>query len=1250
MKAIAKLFNAFASLALWVKLVIFLLITALVLSAYYFFGLQAALLVAIGIAALALMFAFYLLILFWVRARRAEKMRGEIATTGANSGITDAAARGRLEDLRSNFAKGIEKFESAGKDFYGLPWYVIVGEPGSGKTEAIRHSQAGFPPGLQDEFQGVGGTINMNWWFTNYAVILDTAGRLIFEEVEPGVTGEWREFLRLLKKHRYNCPVNGLLLTIPVESLIQDAPEEMERKAAKIARQLEVIQRELDVRFPVFVLVTKCDLIHGFREYFESLDDPRAQQQMLGWSNPAPLDAPFRPELLEEHLRTVAQRLRRRRLGLLLDPIPVEPGGRRTNEVDRLYDYPQSLSALAPRLRRYLETIFVAGEWTSRPLFLRGIYFTSSMREGSALDEELAQVMGLPVDSLPAGRAWERDHSYFLRDLFLDKVFREDGLVTRASNTDRLLVHRKLLLFGAGVLGLLCLLLFGLSGYQSLQESIVAQNGFWARAREGWRGKTWQPIVVSDPSGSALFVYRGDQPVGPGLTPETRASFHYEKLSISDFHEALRELAAKPLQIPWIFGVFAQSGSNPDRGRQHAQRVLFEDSVVKPLLDATRQKMSEPNPLLPVHGKPDPRSAERVSTLEAKALAALVRVEIAARRNFGQPAEGAPGTSFLLPLLEYVADRPNDPRLVDIMNWTYTVNPDGRDKWPVAWASGEPTLAENTAIRVGLDHLISGARNRIQSRAANLQALLQLASLARQYQTTETDLSTKAAIKDDPTTSDREVAIMLDKLNTVKIALEEKLADLRRAGIFESGPETLFAGYQNLTAGTESLFGQIAAIQAEIEKVLPTPPNPNGNALSKILEALPRDDNKYALLREIKAKLADISEQLKTQITGAVSQPQLEEFKALDDTILVPLPDQKPSYLARWNLYRECREGAPQFHYTDRMNLIGLVWKPFELLVNALVALNAKVEDYPGKFKEPFVTTCRYLLRRAEETQRDAFVSSYFKQAKAQLRGRVRFPLLWPPGPDNLTISVDQLRQVKALLNTIRQDLQSETFTKMPVQSRQGLTDMAKGLNPLYALCETILKPDGSISSVTITLLNGQAQRQLSGPDLAPMPTPTPPPPPPRRSIVSQLFTGDAPTPFPEPTLPYNPRNWNGIMLVDGGKSRAYRHGSGVVPLDTPADRTLGKFPIDNAFHFLVFHTPTGGASEVVDCGENWSALRLIGRFGGKPLDVGQVWRVSLRPGEPTAVWVQIAFETPLPALEAWPTIDSLGLRDFAGP
>ena len=47
----------------------------------------------------------------------------------------------------------------------------------------------------------------------------------------------------------------------------------MARTAAKIARQFEVIQRELDVRFQSLSLIPKSDLIHGFREYFESLDD-----------------------------------------------------------------------------------------------------------------------------------------------------------------------------------------------------------------------------------------------------------------------------------------------------------------------------------------------------------------------------------------------------------------------------------------------------------------------------------------------------------------------------------------------------------------------------------------------------------------------------------------------------------------------------------------------------------------------------------------------------------------------------------------------------------------------------------------------------------------------------------------------------------------------------------------------------------------------------------------------------------------
>src|SRR6185369_10471420 len=128
---------------------------------------------------------------------------------------------------------------------------------------------------------------------------------------------EWPEFLRLLKKARPHCPINGLFIVLSIESLIKDSAEKISQKASRLAQQLDLIQRTLDVRFPVYLLITKCDLLIGFREFFDNIEDPLLQHQIFGWSNPDPLDAPFRPDLVDQHLGSVAERVRRRRLALL---------------------------------------------------------------------------------------------------------------------------------------------------------------------------------------------------------------------------------------------------------------------------------------------------------------------------------------------------------------------------------------------------------------------------------------------------------------------------------------------------------------------------------------------------------------------------------------------------------------------------------------------------------------------------------------------------------------------------------------------------------------------------------------------------------------------------------------------------------------------------------------------------------------------------------------------------------------------
>ncbi len=543
--------------------------------------------------------------------RRDEKQASPFADLLAGSAagptrIAEPARRARLDELRHSFETGLEKFRAAGKSLYSVPWYVLIGEPGSGKTEAVRHCGVGFPPGLQDELQGAGGTLNMSWWFTNQAVILDTAGRLLFEDVEPGSTSEWQEFLKLLKKSRPNCPVNGLLVVIPADSLIKDSDEAIDAKAVRLAGQLDTIQKLLGVRFPAYVVITKSDLVNGFREFFDRTDDPRAANQILGWSNPDPLDAPFRPDLVDDHLRTVEHRLIRRRLGLLIDPVHTDdPRKPRLDQVDALYAFPESLSRLAPRLRRYLQKMFVAGEWSAQPLFLRGIYFTSALREGAALDADLAAALDVSPDKLPDGKIWERERALFLKDLFLSKVFREKGLVTRAADTASLLRARAAMLLGACAVGLVVIGGLTWLGASGLQKAAVEPAKFWsavASAIEAGKAPSVEPgrppyrlpivskAIVTDED----FKYRGDAADASLLRG---LPLDEDSRRIGALHTALKQRATERISVPIIFYPAAiitgdVSGSLLATDRLAASRAAFEAGVVRPLTEAAAARLS----------------------------------------------------------------------------------------------------------------------------------------------------------------------------------------------------------------------------------------------------------------------------------------------------------------------------------------------------------------------------------------------------------------------------------------------------------------------------------------------------------------------------------------------------------------------------------------------------------------------------------------------------------------------------------
>ena len=108
--------------------------------------------------------------------------------------------------------------------------YAFIGAPGSGKTTALVNAGLTFP--LAEQFgkaaiRGIGGTRNCDWWFTNEAVLIDTAGRYTTQESNESVDkAEWQGFLALLRNSVRGSRLNGVLLTVSVADLLQMTAQE----------------------------------------------------------------------------------------------------------------------------------------------------------------------------------------------------------------------------------------------------------------------------------------------------------------------------------------------------------------------------------------------------------------------------------------------------------------------------------------------------------------------------------------------------------------------------------------------------------------------------------------------------------------------------------------------------------------------------------------------------------------------------------------------------------------------------------------------------------------------------------------------------------------------------------------------------------------------------------------------------------------------------------------------------------------
>ena len=395
------------------------------------------------------------------RAWRANKAMLSAMGEGASSNT--AMSQREVAELKKRFDDAMDTLRKArfddksgsGRNYlYQLPWYMFIGAPGSGKTTALLNSGLRFPlEGKmgKDAVKGIGGTRNCDWWFTDEAVLLDTAGRYTTQSSNREVdAAAWTGFLTLLKKFRPAQPLNGAIVTVSLADLFTWSAAQRDEYARSIRARVQELYGTLGVRFPVYVVVTKVDLLAGFSEFFGDLGrEARAQVWGTTFDFPMPAGAGLGATFAAEFDALVA-RLNARLTTRMEEER--DPQRRAT-----LFAFPQQFAALREMLKSFLDEAFLSSAFGEEPM-VRGVYFTSGTQEGSPFDRVLGNISrayGLERQVLPPAAASGR--SYFLTHLLRGVIFAESDISGRSAVIEKR--RGRIALAAYSLLALLSLLL-----------------------------------------------------------------------------------------------------------------------------------------------------------------------------------------------------------------------------------------------------------------------------------------------------------------------------------------------------------------------------------------------------------------------------------------------------------------------------------------------------------------------------------------------------------------------------------------------------------------------------------------------------------------------------------------------------------------------------------------------------------------------------------------------------------------------
>ena len=421
----------------------------------------------LSICVVLLLWALLMVFVSW--RDNVRKQREEESAVGQERLQNAEKIADEQKELRGRFAEAVHTLKTSSL-YRGrserwrdeLPWYLVIGPTGTGKTSLLDFSGLDFPLNKIERklTRDTQGTRQCDWYFANNAVLIDTAGRYLSQKEEVD-RASWSTLLGLLRTRRRNRPLNGILVSVDIETL-GGSEDELENLARQVRSRLQEIHQRLHVDVPVYLVLSKADELPGFSTFFDQLSREETEQ-VLG--------ATFRKDqngtdavILRAAFDALLQRLNKQVVSRMHLDRDVKRRG-------LILEFPNRLGMVGERLCLFVDMAFTGSRY-QRCSQLRGFYLTSAPHLASKLNKDTAAIgasSGMASSVLPTLRS---GRALFINNLLARVIFPEAELAGLDKREAHRIHWRHRVLYGGSLAALSLFALAWASGFSANHQRL----------------------------------------------------------------------------------------------------------------------------------------------------------------------------------------------------------------------------------------------------------------------------------------------------------------------------------------------------------------------------------------------------------------------------------------------------------------------------------------------------------------------------------------------------------------------------------------------------------------------------------------------------------------------------------------------------------------------------------------------------------------------------------------------------------